>query len=206
VAAAPSQWRLKFNREMRRWHWISAAVCLAAVLLFSVTGVTLNHAASIGAAPSVTELESELPPELLHELAAAGAHESVSLPDGVRRWLQEESGITVGGAPVEWSEDEAYVSLPAPGADAWLALDRETGRLEYEHTDRGWIAFFNDVHKGRNTGPWWNAFIDVVAIACVVFSLTGLVLLQTAARQRRSTWPLVGSGIAVLALLLFLAH
>ena len=34
-------------RQMRQWHWISAAICLIGMLLFAVTGITLNHAGKI---------------------------------------------------------------------------------------------------------------------------------------------------------------
>jgi hypothetical protein len=191
---------------MRRWHWISAGVCLAAVLLFSVTGITLNHAASISSSPAVTSLDATLPAALLDEIATAEHGPAAPLPLTARIWLRGELGVEVGGRPAEWSPSEIYVSMPEPGADAWLAIERDTGAVHYEHTDRGWISFFNDVHKGRHTGAAWNVLIDVVAISCVVFSLTGLVLLQAAARQRKSTWPLVGGGAAVIALLLVFLH
>src|SRR3546814_1996679 len=51
-------------------------------------------------------------------------------------------------------------------------------------TDRGWIAYLNDLHKGRHTGAAWSWFLDLFAVACLVFSLTGLVLLQMHAGQR----------------------
>ena len=97
--------------------------------------------------------------------------------------------------PAEWSADEVYLSLPRPGGDAWLSIDRASGAVEYERTDRGWIAYLNDLHKGRNTGAAWRWFIDIFALACLVFCITGLFLLQTAcAPARASTWPLVGAG------------
>ena len=34
-------------KTLHQWHWISAAVSLALMLLFSATGFTLNHAAQI---------------------------------------------------------------------------------------------------------------------------------------------------------------
>jgi uncharacterized protein len=110
-------------------------------------------------------------------------------------------------ASVEWSEEELYLSAPGPGRDAWVSVDRETGVARFEHTDRGWMAYFNDLHKGRNTGLVWVIFIDVVAAACLFFSITGLILLQVQARQRKSTWPLVGGGVfVVVALMIFFAH
>jgi hypothetical protein len=37
------------------WHWINSAVCLIGMLLFAVTGLTLNHAAKIEAKPRGAE-------------------------------------------------------------------------------------------------------------------------------------------------------
>ena len=70
---------------------------------------------------------------------------------------------------LEWSDEELYLSAPGPGRDAWVSIDRATGAARFESTDRGWIAYFNDLHKGRNTGLAWTIFIDVVAAACLFF-------------------------------------
>ena len=76
------------------------------------------------------------------------------------------------------------------------ARDRAAAAQEAlrERTTRGWVAWLNDLHKGRDTGPVWYWFIDVFAGVCIVFCLTGLVLLQFHASKRPSTWPLVGFG------------
>ncbi|WP_173644367.1 PepSY-associated TM helix domain-containing protein, partial [Xanthomonas citri] len=109
------------------------------------------------------------------------------LPPRVAQWLGRELDISIGTRNGEWSADEVYVALPRPGGDAWLSLDRRTGAIEYERTARGWVAYLNDLHKGRNAGPAWGWFIDVFAIACLVFCITGLFLLHLHARQRRMT-------------------
>src|SRR5690606_4715259 len=90
------------------------------------------------------------------------------------------------------------------GGDAWLSIDLSSGELLYEHTDRGWIAWLNDLHKGRNTGTAWAWFIDVFAVACLVFCITGLFLLHLHGRQRPATWPLVGFGLVAPLLLIIL--
>jgi hypothetical protein len=127
-----------------------------------------------------------------------------AISPSLARWLEEEVGIDAAQARAEWSAEELYLSHATPGRDAWLAIDRNTGTAEFEVTERGWVAYLNDLHKGRNTGAVWGWFIDAVALACIVFALTGLVLLQIQARQRRSTWPVVGGGVAVLAVLMIL--
>ncbi|MGB9109724.1 MAG: PepSY-associated TM helix domain-containing protein, partial [Telluria sp.] len=46
--------RAVWLRQLHQWHWISSAICLMAMLLFSITGFTLNHATQIEAKPAVT--------------------------------------------------------------------------------------------------------------------------------------------------------
>jgi hypothetical protein len=180
-------------KHLHRWHWISAAICLIAMLIFSITGITLNHASQIAAAPKVTTRAAQLPEAI-----------KAPLPDAVARWVQDEIGVRTRGREAEWSADEIYLSLPRPGGDAWLSIDRATGELEYERTDRGVISYLNDLHKGRNTGPVWALFIDVFALACVLFSATGLFLLKMHAGRRPGTWPLVMLGLVLPVILLLL--
>lgn len=192
-------------RTMHLWHWISAAVCFAALILFTVTGITLNHADAIGATPEVESREAQLSPPQIEWLAGGGP--DAALPAPLSEWLQREFDFDARGASAEWSEDELYLSAPGPGRDAWVTLDRANGLARFESTDRGWLAYFNDLHKGRNTGTVWKIFIDLVAAACLFFALTGLVLLWIQARQRRSTWPLVTGGVGLMvALMIFFAH
>ena len=210
--AAPS--RAKPRRKLRgwwlkqlhTWHWISAAVSLIAMLLFAGTGVTLNHAGSITATPVTVERAGQLPRSLLHPLAGAQPAEA-PLPAAVAAAVEDAVHLDARGRPGEWSDDEVYVGLPRPGGDAWVSVDRGSGAIKAEVTSRGWISYLNDLHKGRNAGAAWFWFIDVFAVACVLFTLTGLLLLQLHARHRPSTWPLVAAGLLVpAAIAAFLIH
>jgi hypothetical protein len=198
--------RMQLYRTMHLWHWISAAVCFAALTLFTVTGITLNHASAISAKPAMSSGNAQIP-QALRSALAAGAAESAEPPAEISAWAEDTFKLSLRDATAEWSEEELYLSAPGPGRDAWVSIDRATGAAKFEKTDRGWLAYFNDLHKGRNTGITWTIFIDVVAAAVLFFSLTGLILLWIQARQRTSTWPLVGGGIAlVTALMIFFAH
>jgi hypothetical protein len=201
-----SRVRMRVYRTTHLLHWISAAVCFTALMLFTITGITLNHASAIGSTPEVTTREATLPEALRAELSAP-AESDAPVPAGIARWIEREFGIRAPQASTEWSDEELYLSAPGPGRDAWVSIDRESGAAKFEATDRGWVSYFNDLHKGRNTGLAWVVFIDVVAAACLFFSLTGLILLQIQARQRRSTWPLVvGGTVLVLGLMIFFVH
>lgn len=193
-------------RTLHQWHWISSAVCLIGMLLFSITGITLNHASKIEAKPQVQNLKVELPAPMLEALGDR-QDGNAPLPARVVDWLSGRLDASIGKRDAEWSPDEIYLSMPGPGSDAWLSIDRETGAVEFEKTQRGWVSYFNDLHKGRNAGPGWGWFLDLFAVACLVFCITGLFLLHLHARQRRMTWPLVGLGLLIpLLIALLLIH
>jgi uncharacterized protein len=201
-----SRRRMQLYRTTHLWHWISAAICFAALTLFTVTGITLNHAGAIGSQPAISSGAAQLP-EPLRAALRGPVETGAPPPASITSWAEHAFDISLSGATAEWSDEELYLSAPGPGRDTWLSIDRASGAAKFESTDRGWVAYFNDLHKGRNTGIAWTIFIDVLAIAVLFFSLTGLVLLWIQARQRTSTWPLVGGGIAILVVLMVLiAH
>lgn len=188
-------------KQLHSWHWVSSAISLIGLLLFAFTGITLNHAADVEGAPKTVEKSATLPPALLRQVAADGAPDTKKpLPVPVAAWVEKEIGQS-GAGIAEWSADEVYLALPRPGGDGWVAIDRHSGEVTSEATSRGWISYLNDLHKGRNTGAAWKWFIDIFAVACFLFALTGLLLLQLHSAKRPSTWPLVAAGLAIPAIL-----
>ena len=184
-------------KQLHTWHWISAGLSLAGMILFAVTGITLNHAAQIPAEPVTAEQTATLPAPLLARLSDMPGETTDPVPPAIARWAADSFKATIAGKPTETTPDEVYVALATPGGDGWLTIDRATGDAVHETTTRGWVAYLNDLHKGRNTGVVWYWFIDVFAVACIVFALTGLTLLWLHSRSRPSTWPLVGLGILI---------
>jgi len=204
--ALPGARRAMWLKQLHTWHWISSAICLMAMLLFSFTGLTLNNATLIEAKPQVTRQKASLPEPLQAQLRAWAeehADAEVPLPSELADWTNRTFPVDVRGVRAEWTPDDAYIALPRPGGDAWLRIAVDGG-AEYERTDRGWISWLNDMHKGRNTGPAWSWFIDLFAIACLVFCITGFLILKHHAAKRPSTWPVVGFGIVLPALLALL--
>lgn len=189
--------------SLRTWHWVSSAICLVGMLLFAITGITLNHADQIKAVPKVSTINAQVPESVLKTIEVP-EQESAPLPESLEQWLEKEQGIIVAGRNAEWTEDDLYVALPRPGGDAWLSIDFASGALEYEVTERGWISFFNDLHKARHTGTAWRWFIDAFAVVCIIFCITGLVLLHRYSRNRPTTWPLVALGLVLPWVLILL--
>ena len=211
AASSNAPQRAYWLKKLHEWHWISSAICLIGMLLFAVTGFTLNHAGQIEAKPKVETREAQLPADLLEKLqqaqkqsAQAASKDVVNLPADIEAWLAQQIKVSAKGFAVEWSEEEAYVPLPRPGGDAWLRVDMNDGAVEYETTDRGWISYLNDLHKGRHAGAAWSLFIDLFAIGCLVFCITGLLILKMHAQRRPMTWPMVALGFVLPVLLVLL--
>src|SRR4051812_27567277 len=144
-----SRRRMQLYRTMHSWHWISAAICLAGLLLFCITGITLNHASSIAASPQVVKKTTALPVSLHAALRSGKGGDA--LQEALADWIEDQFDIDTDGAVIEWSPEELYVSAPGPGRDGWVMFDRASYQASSEVTDRGWVAYFNDLHKGRNT-------------------------------------------------------
>jgi hypothetical protein len=155
-----------------------------------------SHTASVDEA-----LRAALVAQLPEVKARKGQAE---LPPELQAWIRAQWSVDAAGRAAEWSDDEIYLSLPRPGGDAWLRLNLRDGEAEYERTDRGWLSYFNDLHKGRNSGAAWRWFIDIFAAATLVFSITGLFILKMHAGNRPFTWPMVGMGLVIPALLALL--
>lgn len=206
-----SQRRAVWLKRMHEWHWISSAVALVGILLFSVTGITLNHADRLESGQQrYSSTRRPVPAELVTSLKAAVDQygEGDAEPTApLRAWILQQYGVDTAGHVASWKKSEIYFSLERPGGDAWLKLDLDQAFALYTVTDAGWIAYFNDLHKGRHTGVGWSWFIDVLAGACTVFAITGFIILQMHAKNRAMTWPLVGFGLIVpLLIALLLIH
>ena len=186
----------------RQWHWISGAITLIGMAMFALTGITLNHAADIPSAHQVFTIEQALPAELTSSLERL-PEGTIVLPAALRAYFAEQHEINVpASSKGEWDGVEFYLAMAKPGSDAWLAIDTEFQEFIYERTDRGWVAYFNDLHKGRDTGTVWRWFLDIFSVACLIFCITGLLLLLKQAKHRVSTWPITTLGIVIPVVIL----
>ena len=185
-------WRRRLNirfAKLMRWlHIYVSMFGLAAVLFFSVTGITLNHpdwffgecrAAGPGRGPGRPEMAARG-----HAGSGRRRHRAGE-PDRSERSPSWRSSSTcarrtaVRGALADFrvDESECMVSFKGPGYAADAFIDRESGHYNLTQTSHGFIAVINDLHKGRDTGPVWSAVIDISAVVLTVISLTGLILL-----------------------------
>jgi hypothetical protein len=173
-------------------HIYVSMLGLAAILFFSVTGITLNHPAWFsGSLEHQVQAEGEMELTWLRGDASktAGADESDQSGQVAKlevvEYLRKKHSIRGAVADFRADERECTVSFKGPGYAADASIDRESGHYNLTETAHGFIAVINDLHKGRDTGPVWSVVIDVSAALMTVVSLTGLCLLFYLKLRRR---------------------
>jgi hypothetical protein len=179
--------------SVARWlHVYLSMIGFAALLLFSVTGLTLNHPDWFAGEAHRT-LAGEMPLSWLAE------------PTPLRLEIVEHLRSTHGvqGAVSDFTVDEreCLVAFKGPGYTADVFIDRTTGAYDGTEVRQGTIALLNDLHKGRHTGSAWSWVIDLSAVGMVLISLTGFVLLFFIRRRRRSGLVVALAGLAAVVLI-----
>jgi hypothetical protein len=175
-------------------HIYLSMLGLAAILFFSVTGLTLNHPDwfSLGGGETTTQDEGEMDAAWLR----AGGLDKLAVVE----FLRSKHGVR--GAVADFREDdpECSVTFRGPGYSADAFIDRATGHYTLSQSAHGLVAIINDLHKGRDTGRGWSIVIDVSAIVMTIVSLTGLGLLFFLRLRRRP-----GLAVALAGTILVLA-
>lgn len=192
------------GRLMRTLHTYSAMWVLLLLLFFSVTGITLNHPdwqSKWGARQQLQQLP--LPEPLQPWPLATQQQEYVTtLVD----WLKRTQGVAGISWQARFDSDEQTLELSfkRPAGFAVALVDFAAAEIELEQQFNGYLALANDLHKGRDSGALWKALIDITAIACLLFALTGFYLLlkMPSKKQLGNALAVLGGVMAVLAYLL----
>ena len=172
-AGKPKSELKKQTAAWSRWlHVYLSMVSFLVVLFFSVTGITLNHAAWFDGQQTETKRTGTVP--------AAW----VNVPDTARikkleivELLRSKYSLKGAVSDFEIQDDECSVSFKGPGYSADAFINRKDGTFELTELRQGLVAVLNDLHKGRDSGPGWSWVIDLSAGFLVLVSLSGLVML-----------------------------
>jgi hypothetical protein len=161
------------------------------VLLFAVTGLTLNHQDFGLAARETTKKSVEVPADL------------VQSPDRGSLAKHFEESVGIRSPLTDYREDEAEVQMTfaAPGRRSVVTIDRATRTAEVDTETRGLLGRLDDLHKGLDSGRPWYWVIDITAVLLTVSSLTGMITLFSLRARRRSGFVVGGVGILTVVLI-----
>ena len=185
---------------MARWlHIYLSLFAFATMLLFSVTGLTLNHPDWFGVGEAVTEdAAGEIDAELLGSSADDPEGHTVDM-GGIAEAIRAVHRVSGMLGDVRTDDRECTLAWKGPGYAADAVVDRRTGRYTIAVTRHGVVAILNDLHKGRDTGAAWSLVIDVTAILLTLVALTGFALIFFIRRRRVAGLFTAVVGTAILA-------
>ncbi len=194
------------SRVLRWLHIYVSMTVLVVFVFFALTGITLNHPDwQLDAGKQIDSRQLQLPAALTGLEFSADQLQQAEQAKQIADWLRAEHQIQGAVFAFSYDPDEQLLELdfkqPAGFANAQIALD--SGVVELTAEFGGYLALLNDLHKGRYAGTAWKWLIDVVAIACLVFALSGFYLLwrQPARRWLGVQCALTGAGVMLLVYL-----
>jgi len=158
------------------------------VLLFAITGLTLNHQDLGLSNPDITTKTISLPAELLESPDQAA----------VSSYLQETLGVRSPVTDYREDESEIQVIFAAPGKRTLVTINRSERTGEVEAENRGILGRLDDLHKGFDAGTAWYWIIDFSAILLTVSSLTGMVTLFSLRTRRKSGFIVGAIGVVTV--------
>jgi hypothetical protein len=158
------------------------------VLLFAITGLTLNHQDFGLSDPEITTKTISIPPELLESPERTA----------ISSYLQKALGVSSPVTDYREDDSEIQVIFAAPGRRTLVTIRRDERTGEVEAENRGLLGRLDDLHKGFDAGPAWYWIIDFSAILLTVSSLTGMVTLLSLRTRRKSGFIVGAIGVVTV--------
>ncbi len=184
-----------FYRHARLMHVYVSTFVFSLLILFSLTGLFLNHPGWFETSPQMESVQGQVDAAQAHLLQAAAGIDSQPDLAGLAEYFRQRYGL---GEPeyMAWDRNfnEASLDFSAPGGYAQIVLDTVTGGFQIQSQSSGAIEILNDLHKGRHAGGLWRWVIDLTAMLVLVFALTGLALLVNSLRFRTTALVLLAAG------------
>ena len=192
--------RHDFYRHARYVHgWLSAFAFII-LILFSLTGLFLNHPNWFKDSTQEQTVNLVLPKNIL-DTVRHQENPSQEILDYVR----STQSLVGRYSSSEILDDEIMIHLesPAGSTDIWALLD--TGEVEITQRAATTISLLNDLHRGKNVGTAWHWLIDISAIIITILSLAGYILFLTIKTRLVAHLVLTVSSLLILILLIWSA-
>jgi hypothetical protein len=169
-------------------HIYTSMAGFTLVLLFAVSGLTLNHQDFGWGDPKIDMASIDLPMSLL------------AMPDKTAVGNQLKGALGIRSQVTDYHEDpdQIQVTFAVPGKRTVVTIHRADGKADVESETRGILGKIDDLHKGFDSGRAWYWIIDISAVILIVSSLTGMITLLALRARRRSGFIVGSLGVALV--------
>lgn len=160
----------------RSLHVYSSSFIFSLLILFSVTGILLNHLDWISGQTKNDVVDIDVSEPLANQLNKLSSSAELKL-DAIAKEFHQY-GLK-NPSDIQWDKEfgELILEYKYPAGNASVILNYSDEVYQIDYTSGKTLAILNDLHKGRNSGVVWSWVIDLSALIMIVFSITGLVLL-----------------------------
>ena len=140
---------------------------LLTLIMFSVTGIMLNHEEWFGfATPHIHRTEGTVPAALLVQ------------PDklAIVEKLRKDFGAPSALESFDEQNDRLELVFKSPDRRTEAAIDRPDGHAAVSVETHGFAGRCVGLHRGTDADPTWRLVIDISAVLLLVSAATGLTL------------------------------
>jgi hypothetical protein len=166
----------KFLAFCRTIHIYLTMLALFVMLLFGITGFTVNHEDLFDATtPRISETNGQTPKDLITK------NDRLMIVEHLR------STFRIRGALTSFDELEQSLSLgfKEPGQVWEIEISKADGKTAIHSEAFNFIAMINNLHRGRYAGESWRWVIDISAILILIACITGVVLWMALPKRRK---------------------
>ena len=163
------------------------------VILFAVTGLTLNHQDFGLAEPRITQSTVSIDNSLIEAPNS----------DALGNYFKGKLSIATPLTDYHEDPDQIELTFAAPGRRTVVTINRAEHTANVEAETRGLLGSLDDLHKGFDSGRVWYWTIDFTAILLTISSLTGMITLVSLRARRRSGFAVAGFGVAMVLIVYF---
>lgn len=168
----------------RLLHVYTSTSLFVLMILFCLTGITLNHRWYHSDGNQISELSDPLENAILEEWGL--------LPD----WNPDITKISADikeryrlDQPYSIDLDDEFkevvLEYKVPAGFATVSIQAEENIVIVEKESGSLLGILNDLHKGRHSGTAWSWVIDISAALMILFSITGLIILYQGKRFKK---------------------
>ncbi|WP_051319388.1 PepSY-associated TM helix domain-containing protein [Chitinimonas koreensis] len=185
-------------RQSRMLHAYLSAFAFIALMLFSLSGLLLNHPDWFKGRNPAVDHTLRLDAAELRE-AAGSADPARALAAIVAERIALKGGYKSG----EVIDGEAQIRFEGVSGKSDLLIDLASGQVEATVEPATVTTMLHDLHRGKNSGAAWSWVIDLTAVLTLAFSLLGYVLFFSLRFRLATSLQLTGVSLAVLAVIFF---
>ena len=178
-----------------RWlHGYLSAFAFLSLMLFSVSGLVLNHPEWLRAGRT-REHSTQI---TLSAEALAAAQRTADPGRALAKAVEAAAPIVGGFKDSQIEGGEALLRWDGAKGFSDAAVDLTTGKAGVKMLPASTLGLLNELHRGRRAGTAWKAFIDISAVLFLVLSVIGYVLFFSMRFRLRSSLVVTGVSLALM--------